>query len=170
MKNYSNRGMFLESIIINSADYLKNNNLCLIFKRDLPLKVCSVNGNEVKAKFCSKSYSDFYATYYGYFFDFEAKQTEDDSFRLSNIKEHQFNHLKLINDFNGFSFLLIYFVKYDEYFAIDFNQLSTIYDRSKIEYGQVKEIGYQIEFKFPGILCLDKYFKYLIDRKNYGNN
>lgn len=171
MKNYSNKGMLLESIIINSGEYLKDNKICLIFKRNLPIKVCHVDGNDIKGKIYSKSFSDFYALYRGFFFDFEAKQTEDDVFKLSNIKTHQLNHLELINEFNGFSFLLVYFIKYDTYLAIEYDDLSKIKHQNSIKYDDLTKISFKLDFKFPGILRFDQYFDFLLNKKAlYENN
>ena len=164
MKNYSNKGMFLESVIERTANHFKKNKICWICKRDVPMKIYRINKSDVSAKLQSKGLTDYYGLFNGYYFDFEAKQTEEEKFKLSNLKEHQYNHLLDILDFHGISFLIVYFVMYDEYYIINSSVLKKFFENNikTITIEQVRQIGYKVEFIFPGILEIDKYLNIVI--------
>ncbi len=65
MLNNSNNGMYLETIVNNSANYYKNNDTCCIFKRNVPIKIIHNNGQNIIGKIVDKSESDYYGIYRG---------------------------------------------------------------------------------------------------------
>lgn len=80
MLNNSNNGMYLETIINNTALFCKRNQTCLFFKRNVPIKILQNNQVNIIGKIIEKSESDYYGLYQGYYFDFEAKQTNKEVF------------------------------------------------------------------------------------------
>lgn len=155
MINNSNNGMYLETIINNTAIFYKKNKTCLLFKRNVPIKIIKNNQVNIIGKIVEKSESDFYGVYKGLYFDFEAKQTNKDVFYLTYLKEHQFNHLILVDELKGISFLLIYFSKYDEFYAIPTKQL--IDWNKNITREWCKKIAFELKLFFPGILNIETY-------------
>ena len=45
--NYSNRGMILENEINETAKYLLENNICLIYKKATPIKIVKVENCQI---------------------------------------------------------------------------------------------------------------------------
>ncbi len=159
MLNNSNNGMYLETIVNNSAAYYLNNKIMAIFKRTIPIKIVHNNGQTIVGKIVDKSESDYYGIYNGYFFDFEAKQTNKEKFFLSHLKKHQFKHLLMIKKMCGVSFLLLYFSVYDDFFAINASLLE--HKTDSITYEWCKENAYRLELFFPGVLNFKDYFESL---------
>ena len=53
----------------------------------------------------------------GKYIDFEAKETKNKtSFPLSNIHEHQIQHMKSVTEQDGIAFLIVKFSSLDRYF------------------------------------------------------
>lgn len=160
MLNNSNNGMFLETIIKQTANYYQKKLICLIFKRNIPIKIIKKYNSQIYAKIINHAQSDYYGVYNGYYFDFEAKQTNKDYFLLANLKPHQKTHLNEIYKFNGKSFLLIYFSKYDEYFAIQINLIDTL--RTKITRDWCLKNAFSLNIFFPGIIDIVEYLNHNI--------
>ncbi len=161
MLNNSNNGMYLETIVNNSALYYKNNQTLAIFKRTIPIKIVHNNGQTIVGKIVDKSESDYYGIYHGLFFDFEAKQTNKDKFFLCNLKDHQWNHLLMVHKMQGISFLLLYFSSRDDFFAINTTLLKDKHD--SITYEWCKQNAFRLELFFPGVLNFEAYLTSLKD-------
>ncbi len=153
----SNNGMFLETLLNRTSDYYLQNHKLLFFKRNLPITIYKNNNGNIIGKLTNKSQTDYYGVYEGRYIDFEAKQTSKDVFYLKNIKQHQLDHLKIINEINGISFLVLYFLKFDEFFCIDYEKLITA--KSKLTREWCKNNGFEIFLFFPGILNIIPYLK-----------
>ena len=64
--NYSNRGMILENEINETAKYLLENNICLIYKKATPIKIVKVENKKiVEAYFNEESTLDYAGVYKG---------------------------------------------------------------------------------------------------------
>lgn len=162
MINFSNKGMYLETLINLTAQYLSRDKIALIFKRDIPISIYKRDGNNIIGKLKSKSTTDYYGVYKGKLIDFEAKQTSDEYFRISNLKEHQLNHLNNINDYGGFSFLMLYYVKYDQFYCITYKLLETLLSETKINIKWCNENAFKLNIIFPGILDIENFLKKII--------
>ncbi len=158
MKNYKNKGMFLEALVEKTSNYYFENNQFAIFKRDIPIKIYKIEEQKVSAYLKQKALSDYYGVYHGRMFDFEAKQTQQKRFLLSNLKKHQYEHLKAVNQFGAFSFLLVYFVADDLYFAIPIDAIETVLNNKEasIDVNWCKNNAFNLEIIFPGILNFKK--------------
>ena len=169
---YGNRGMFLENILNDSNTYYNSIDKCLIYKKPTPIKVLNVsyptNRSHVidKAVYSNISTLDYNGIYKGKYIDFEAKECKSKtSFPLSNIKEHQINHIRKVIKQNGIVFLII--MINNEFYLLKGDDLISFIDngsRKSIEYAYLKEHGYMIsESYIPRLKYLDAvdkaYFK-----------
>ena len=100
--SHANRGMDLEELINEANNYYLNNNIACIYKKYTPIGIIDVkeeNGKKVitKAFFKEASTLDYNGVYKGYYIEFDAKKTNNSSsFPLSNISNHQIDHIKNI--------------------------------------------------------------------------
>lgn len=156
---FSNRGMFLETLINQTAWYYEQQGHCIIFKRSVPVSIYKNEDNVVCAKVISKSGSDYYGIYKGRMIDFEAKQTTNNYFLLSNIKSHQWDHLIKIQKFNGISFIVLHLLTEDSYYVIDIDKIIEYRNTTKLTLEWIHSNGFKIELVFPGILDLEKYLE-----------
>lgn len=164
--------MYIEQLIEKTIDYYLNNNICFIEKRYLPIKIIERNNNIIKGKLLAKSYVDYFGLVENKYITFETKQTENEKFLLSQIKDHQFNHLKTINKLNGISFLILHFYCDDKSFLIPYTTLEKWISKkmksislSFLE-SQVKNCFIsKLEIVFPGILNIYETIKKIINKK-----
>lgn len=165
----NNRGMFLETIINRTIEYFKNKKVAYLSKRYLPVKIYSFQGNQVQGWLNQKTQTDYYGVYDGYYLDFEAKQTLNNSFIIANLRSHQYEHLVNVSNFGAISFLIVYFAKSDCFFILDFiffiNFIKTNPDLKKIDLSFFEQKGYLVELIYPGVLNLEPIFKQLIKNK-----
>ena len=110
---YGNRGMTLEEDINLTNEYYKEKNIALIYKKPIPIKVLKINENKTRIKdgfYEKKSTLDYNGIYKEKYIEFDAKETNSKtSFPLSNIYEHQIQHIKNIIFYKGIAFLIIRF-------------------------------------------------------------
>ena len=162
--SYGNRGMFLENIINDSNTYYNSIDRCLIFKKPTPIKVLNVTYPTDKSHLIDKAvYSsistlDYNGIYREKYIEFDAKECHSKtSFPLSNIKEHQLEHIKKVILQKGIVFIII-FINNDFYLLkgdtiIDFIKNN---DRKSIEYEYIKNNGYKINESYtPRLKYLD---------------
>ena len=110
---YGNRGMTLEEDINLTNEYYKEKKIALIYKKPIPIKVLKINSTKTRIQdgfYEKKSTLDYNGIYKEKYIEFDAKETNSKtSFPLSNIHEHQIEHIKNIISFKGISFLIIRF-------------------------------------------------------------
>lgn len=170
--SYKNRGMFLENLINDSNTYYNSIEKSLIYKKPTPIKVLNVSYPNDKSHLIDKAvYSnistlDYNGIYRGKYIEFDAKECKNKtSFPLSNIKEHQIEHIKKVIKQKGIVFLIImmndmfYLLKGEDLIAyINSNE------RKSIEYDYITKHGYTIKESYiPRLKYLDAvdiaYFK-----------
>lgn len=152
--NYSNRGLLFEEEINNSNLYYRETNRAIIYKKPTPLKIVKTGINE-KDKYCIKeayfekpSTTDYNGIYKGMYIDFEAKETKNKtSFPLSNIHEHQVDHLSKIIEHGGIGFIIVNFKMLNEIYILDGRIVKKYYNgaTSSIPYKVFKEEGKKVE-------------------------
>ena len=174
MKNtsYKNRGMFLENIINESNTYYNSIDKCLIFKKPTPIKVLNVsypsNTSHLidKAVYSSISTLDYNGIYREKYIEFDAKECHSKtSFPLSNIKEHQLDHIRKVIKQKGFVFLIIFMN--NEFFLLkgeDIIEYINNTDKKSISFEYLDKKGYKIKESYtPRLKYLDTvdeaYFK-----------
>lgn len=154
---YGNRGMSLENDINDTNQYYRDIDKAIIYKKPVPIKVSEVDyksqGKLIrKAYFESPSTTDYNGVYKGRYIDFEAKETMNKtSFPLSNIHEHQINHIKRILEHDGICFLIVRFVKLNKTYLLlgdDFKNFIDKNDRNSIPESYFMEYGYIIKDKY----------------------
>lgn len=110
---YGKRGMTLEEDINLTNEYYKEKNIALIYKKPTPIKVLKVNETKTRIKdgfYEQKSTLDYNGIYKEKYIEFDAKETNNKtSFPLSNIHQHQINHIKDVIFYKGIVFLIIRF-------------------------------------------------------------
>jgi recombination protein U len=115
----SNLGMYAEETINRTATFLSSRNICLIEKRELPIKIIKkVDSTTIVGKLLAKSYIDYFGVYKGKYFEFEVKQTIEEKLKLDIIKQHQFERIKFLSENNIFCFFVVYFSKYEKFYLI----------------------------------------------------
>ena len=157
VREYKNLGMNLESDINNTNLYYIEKEKAYIYKKPTPITIAKVDYPSRKeavikeAYFKTPSTTDYNGIYKGKYIDFEAKETASLSFPLSNIHEHQIEHLKKVLELGGISLLIVRFTKKNITFLLETKYLiSFINDsnRKSIPYEYFNEYGYIIKDKF----------------------
>lgn len=152
--SHANRGMDLEELINEANNYYLSNNIACIYKKYTPIGIIDVkeeNGKKVitKAFFKEASTLDYNGVYKGYYIEFDAKKTNNSSsFPLSNISNHQIDHIKNIIYHHGVIFLIIEMNK--TYFLLDGSMLIDFINnnqRKSIPFSFIKEKGINIKIK-----------------------
>lgn len=168
----SNRGMNLENDINLSNEWYRDHDICLITKRPTPINIVKVDYSHgahiIDAYFEKQSTTDYNGIYKGKYLDFEAKNTKNKTaFPLSNIEQHQIEHLKKVIYHGGIAFFIIQFQSQNEVYLLDAIYVINFYehgDRKSIPYNVIKENGILIKQGFnPRLYYIDaieeKYFK-----------
>ncbi|MGM9877031.1 MAG: Holliday junction resolvase RecU [Bacilli bacterium] len=170
--SYKNRGMFLENILNDSNTYYNSIDKSLIYKKPTPIKVLNVtypnNRSHLidKAVYSNISTLDYNGIYRGKYIEFDAKECHNKtSFPISNVKEHQIEHIKKVIKQNGIVFLIIYMN--NEFFLLkgeDFIEFLNNTDKKSIKFEYIIEKGYKIKESYlPRLKYLDAvdeaYFK-----------
>lgn len=181
VKNYSNRGMTLESDINNSNEFYLLNNIAVIYKKPTPITINKVDYKSrydakiTEAYFKIPSTTDYNGIYKGYYIDFEAKETNSlTSFPLNNIHNHQIDHLKRIYNHGGIGFIIVRFNKLNETYILMVEDLINFLnneDRKSIPIDYFKKYGYLLKENFnPRIDYLkaidERIYKYGKNKKN----
>ena len=113
---YGSRGMSLEERLNNSNQYYHTHKLAVIHKKPTPIQVVHVDYPKRSAAKITEAYyrhastTDYNGVYQGYYVDFEAKETRNKtSFPLSNLPEHQREHMLSCIEQGGVAFVIISF-------------------------------------------------------------
>ena len=152
----SNRGMDLESDINLSNEWYRDQDIAVITKRPTPINIVKVDYSRgariTDAYFEKQSTTDYNGVYKGRYIDFEAKNTKSKtSFPLSNIEQHQIDHLKRVIKHGGIAFFIIQFQSRQEVYLLDAKFVIEFWEK-----GERKSIPYEI-FLQDGILIKQGY-------------
>ena len=150
--SHANRGMNLEELINDANKYYLDSDIAVIYKKPTPIGIVSVtNNNEnkiiTKAFFKEASTLDYVGIYKGRYIEFDAKQTQNKtSFPLSNVSQHQLNHMMKIISHGGITFLIIN-MNNNYYLYNGINLINFIQNekRKSIPYESIKNNGYEIK-------------------------
>lgn len=163
-ESYKNRGMFLENILNDSNTYYNSNDKCLIYKKPTPIKVLKVsyptNKSHLidKAVYSSISTLDYNGIYKGKYIEFDAKECHNKtSFPLSNIKDHQIDHIRRVIKQQGIVFIIIFMN--NNFYLLKGEDLINFIDtnsRKSIDFEYIEENCYKIsESYIPRLKYLD---------------
>lgn len=136
-RTYSNRGMNLEADINDTNEYYRYNDRAIIYKKPTPITINKVDYKSRKdavikeAHFKIPSTTDYNGVYKGKYIDFEAKETKNlTSFPLSNIHQHQIDHLKNIEKHGGIGFIIVRFIKLNKTYLLFIKDLLNFTDNN----------------------------------------
>jgi len=170
--NVLSKGMGFETALNLSNDYYRAHNIAVVYKKPTPVNIVRVEyPNRKKSKIVEAYYklpstTDYNGIYKGFYIDFEAKETHTKYFNLSNIYEHQIEHLKKIHEHKGVAFILVCFSVHKKVYAIHILDLLKCYkdkERKSIKIEEFDTLGFLIEFGYNPVIdyikVLDKYIK-----------
>lgn len=153
----ANRGMELESYILQANARYKLRGIASIDKIATPVKVLKLaktghkKGRIIDGFFEEKSTVDFIGISRGKTIAFDAKETENKtSFPLKNLEDHQFEVLRDKHIHEAISFLLIRFKAHHEVYILLFEDLEKFW--TEAAKGGSKSIPYQF-FKEKCVSC-----------------
>lgn len=174
VKNKSNLGMKLESIINEANEYYKLHEIAVIHKKPIPIQIVKVDypnrehAKIVEAYYKIPSTTDYNGIYKGLYVDFEAKESNNKtSFPLRNIHSHQIEHLRSIKKQGGIGFIIFYFAQYDEFYVMKLDIIFKYWDdaegRKSIPYEEFKKNGFLIKEGYAPRLDYLKAWDYLLN-------
>lgn len=172
--SYGNRGMDLETLLNETNEYYLEKDIAIIYKKPTPIGINKVrfeNDKQVikEAYFKSQSTLDYNGIYRGYYVDFDAKETlSKTAFPLSNIHEHQLEHIRRIDKHGGIAFLII--KMNSAYFILGARKIIEFVDnneRKSIPYSYILENGLEIKEGFRPPLDYIKGVDKLIKEMDY---
>ncbi len=165
--NKANLGMQLEEAINATNLYYLENDIAIIHKKPTPVQIVKVDYPMRSKAVITEAYykipstTDYNGIYKGLYIDFEAKENHNKTaFPLSNIHNHQYEHLKKIYNHGGVGFLIISWNHYSETYLLPFKALDKFWQRM-LDGGR-KSITY-LELKENSLLIKEGY----IPRLNY---
>lgn len=174
---YTRRGMDLEELINQSNKFYVDNDIAFIYKKPTPIKVNKIDYKNqfgtrthkiTDAYFSEKSTTDYNGLYDGMYIDFEAKQTKYKSFNLvSNLHQHQRDHLKNVIRHGGLAFLFVYFYQYDKIYIIDYRFIDDFIEtgKSQIPIDYFEQFGYELNLGYNPALDYIKYIDSIIEKR-----
>ncbi|AHN23283.1 Holliday junction resolvase RecU [Lysinibacillus varians] len=126
-RSHANRGQLFENLIDMTNNQYRNNNFADIRKVPSPVKILKVTGNKVEGKLESATWVDYSGIYRGKSIVFDAKETKQTNFPLSNLTKGQYEFLRSWHLKGAQAFLLICFWIKDknepEIYLLNFEQL-----------------------------------------------
>lgn len=159
--DFSNRGMTLEEDINQSNKAYLTQGKAVIHKKPTPVQIVKVDFPKRSAAVIKEGYfkqastTDYNGIYRGKYVDFEAKETKNkSSFPLSNIHEHQIQHMKQVVDHGGICFLVLRFTQQNETYYLPAEKLFFYWDRQSnggrksIPYKDIQQEGHLIPLQF----------------------
>lgn len=167
--------MDLEKMINSSNEYYINHDIAYIYKKPIPIKIvevsypCRKKAIITKAFYSTPSTTDYNGIYKGFYIDFEAKETQSKtSFALSNIHNHQLNHLNNISNHNGIAFIIIRFCAYNEIYILEHECLKNYLINTKtksLPYKWIIKNAHLIKEKFSPTLDYLKVIDNIIEKR-----
>ena len=114
--SYGNRGQSLEDDLNETNRYYLAHDIAIIHKKPVPVQIVKVDYPARSAAVIREAYfrtpstTDYNGVWQGKAIDFEAKETKNKtSFPLSNIHEHQMQHMAAVARHGGIVFFIIRF-------------------------------------------------------------
>lgn len=127
------RGSCLEDLInrTNSEYYLDK--LAVIQKIPTPIKPVEIDSDRrviTLAYFDERSTVDYIGNVQGVPVCFDAKETKGSSLAVHNLHQHQIEFMKSFSEQDGISFILVSFVDYNKYFAMEISDVDFYFSRA----------------------------------------
>ncbi|MGO3731926.1 MAG: Holliday junction resolvase RecU [Vagococcus sp.] len=171
---FANRGMSFEEEINLSNQYYLSRGVAVIHKKPTPVQIVHVDYPKRSAAVITEAYfkeastTDYNGIYKGAYIDFEAKETKNKtSFPLTNIHQHQIDHMNACMQQNGIVFLLIWFSSLKRCFYLPADSVihywhnQTKNGRKSIPLSVIEHEGFEIKVgiapRIPYIDILDQH-------------
>ena len=138
------RGSAFEEMIDMTNQLYAQRGLAVIQKVPTPITPIEVDNKArtiTSAYFEKKSTVDFIGVVQGIAICFDAKETRQKSFPISNIHRHQIEFMGEFVKQKGIAFMLVNFMLYDQYFFLPFEQLKVFWGMAQS--GARKSIPYE---------------------------
>ncbi|MBX0356255.1 Holliday junction resolvase RecU [Halobacillus sp. Nhm2S1] len=159
--DFSNRGMSLEEDINVTNEYYLQAGVAVVHKKPTPVQIVQVDYPKRSAAVIKEAYfkqastTDFNGVYRGKYIDFEAKETKNKtSFPLSNVHQHQIDHMRAAQAHGGISFMIIKFTPLDETYLLPTSSIFPFWEnqwkggRKSIPYDHIAKEGIKIPFHY----------------------
>ena len=152
LTTYGNRGMDLEELINSTNKYYLEKDIAIIYKKPTPIGISKIDyeKNKISGFFKEQSTLDYNGIYKGYYIDFDAKVTKNKtSFPISNIHNHQIEHIKRVIRHKGIAFLII--EMNSKYFLLPGTKLLEFLNktsRKSIPYDYIVDNSYEIKLGY----------------------
>jgi recombination protein U len=156
--NYANRGMSLEDDLNLTNTYYLERDIAVVYKKPTPIKIVKVNFDYKKNATITEAYfklpstTDYNGLYKGKYIDFEAKEVRGKkSFPLTNINQHQIEHIKNIIKHSGIAFIIVRFTLLNKTFVLKGEDLINGIDSKNLKsipLSLFESNGYLIEESF----------------------
>ena len=146
MKLLSGLGSGLEALIDISIDYYQKHGVALIWRMKPTVII-----HRSQSYFTSFRGCDYYGLQAGQYIEFEAKSTSKDDFLIRNISEQQYNRLKIVNDHQGWAFIIVHYINQQLYFRIPFPFIISCRQQhiTKLSIALLQKKGYEIKISYP---------------------
>lgn len=151
---HKNKGMLLESIINRTILYYEQEGIALFHKKYLDIRLKRVRSRMphiVDGQLIRKSTVDYYGIYQGRYIAFEAKSVDQDHFPLANIRPHQLQYLRAVEQHNGISFIILFYRVEQKFYLLYTSTLQGQHSRH-LKSRHCMEIGIPLTLIYPGIL------------------
>ena len=171
---FSNRGLrgsTFEELINFTNERFRNNSLAIVQKVPTPITPVEINKESrtiTLAYFEKKSTVDYIGLVQGIAICFDAKETRQKSFPISNIHRHQIEFMEEFTKQGGIAFMLVNFVQHNEFFFLPFETLKVPWDMA--QRGGRKSMPYEsfdkkylVEYRGGYLRYLDAINVYLED-------
>ena len=135
MTKWASRGLSgsaLEEMINYTNEEYRKTKLTLIQKIPTPITPVEFDNatrHITLAYFDQQSTVDYIGSVQGVPVCFDAKECELDAFPLRNVHEHQVEFMRQMEEQDGVSFLLLYFVKHGRAFYLPFRHFLVFWER-----------------------------------------
>lgn len=130
-RTHANRGVKLEMLVDMTNNQYRNRFAADIRKVPTPVKITNVSGAHVTGRLDTAEWVDYSGVYKGKSIIFDAKETKQKSFPLSNIRVSQYELLKSWNYHGALSFLLVAFwivgKNEPEIYVLEFEKLESFW-------------------------------------------
>lgn len=156
-KILKNRGMLLENLIERTSIYSEDNNF-YIEKRNLPIKIIKKDNKYIKGKIIGLATIDYFGFKDGKYFEIEAKQTDEDFFKKSNIRKEQIIWSEMMSKKKITVYLIVMFSETFEIFITTIENISK-QKVSKIKKDWFKQNSVRVDVITPGILNIANLIK-----------
>ncbi|GMO17253.1 MAG: hypothetical protein Ta2E_08540 [Mycoplasmoidaceae bacterium] len=157
----NNLGMYAEEIINRTREYhISRGDNVYIEKREIPVKIIKkIDESTAVVKLTKKSYVDYFGLINNKHIEFEVKQTDEQSFCTSLLKDHQYEHLLKMKDLCITSFIIVFFSYYNTFILIDIRWLQKYLEdgnKKNIPFELLKKECIVVDIIFPGIIDINK--------------